>query len=476
MKLVTSLHAAVALVVLLYTPMSASGAELLGLYTFEGVSPAAFNDVSGKGLDPTAVGTGTLVASGYEGQAVSFSGSHTPIAVPIDISPGVTPSLTIGAWVKPNAIGQHGVWGHDNGGWDRGLAAGGNSGGNWRPVGDGGGEVNSGIPVSVGAWQFVAVSYDYAVEHKFYKDTSTYSRATASTGTGDTSMGIGALNKGGTWKYDGLVDNFFIFSSVLNEAEIAQIRANGLSGIQDVAAGLPPVSIDVVGDGSDYDEIGMQGWRSTDVAKRYDVDKDNVYGTAGLYSLGSTNFPTPADDATFQNFTKVGATWVTVSPGGDAPSYRNPSPAWNYADIDDPLATPGVSVANWAIQSGFTLSDTAGAAGDWFELLKFAVDDTAPQAFRLGVMAANFDKDVFHPTGLRIVADSGTAFEVTASVTNLTTAPARLTGMVFFDVNLNGRSAATFSVFSQRPATQGASLAGLTFDETPPRGMVFIVR
>ena len=461
----------------------AAPSSLVGLYTFEGTSPAAFDDVSGQKLDPhpsSIDGSVTLDASGYEGQAASFSGTHTSIEIPFDINPTARDELTIGAWVKPDAIGTRAVFGNDNGGWDRGLAVGGTLGNpNWRPVGDGGGQVDSGIPVSVGAWQFVAVSYDYAVEHKFYKDTNTYSRATASTGTGDTTMGLGALDFEGTWKFDGLIDNFFIFSNVLNNAEVQQIRVNGLSGIEDVAAGLDPVTINVTGDGSGYDETGMQGFRSTNVTKTYDVegeDGDNVYGTEGLFFIGDSANGPAYFDATFANFTQVGATWTSFSAGSDASNYNNPAGAWNYSDIDDPSATPGVDVADWSIQSGYVRQTADGTVGDWDELLTFTTDNTAPDKFRVGVMAGHFDNGAFHPSALRLVADSGTTYEVTAEVTGLSTAPARLTGMVFFDVNLNGRSAATFSVFGQRPATRGASLAGIMFDEMPPSGTTLIVR
>ena len=215
------------------TRLSVSGAQLLGLYPFEGVSPAAFDDVSGQGLDPTDVGTGALDASGYEDQAASFSGSHTPIDIPIDIGPGVNAALTIGTWAKPDTIGQRGVFGHDNGGWDRFLGAGGLSADNWKYPG--GSEIDSGIPVTAGAWQFVAVAYNGTTSAKIYVDENSHVSAPHSAGAGDSVMAIGAINQGGTWKYDGLLDNFFIFGETLTDPQIETIRLGGLSGILEVA-------------------------------------------------------------------------------------------------------------------------------------------------------------------------------------------------------------------------------------------------
>ena len=268
--------------VALLLPSTGSAAELLGLYTFEGASPRAFDDVSGQGLHPSNVGTGALDATGYEGQAASFSGTHTPIEVPIDISPGTNPTLTIGAWVKPDGIGQRGVFGHDNGGWDRGLTAGGNSGGNWRPVG--GTEHNSGLAVSVGAWQFVAVVYNGTTSAKFYADTNSVVIAPHSAGPGRGTLGIGGLNHLTTWRFDGLIDNFFIFDDALTDAEIEAIRVGGLTGIQTVGGLLGNLASDYQNGagGQTSDDVGITAPGGT---WHYYSDTDNDPTNGGLVLL-----------------------------------------------------------------------------------------------------------------------------------------------------------------------------------------------
>jgi hypothetical protein len=237
MKVYTSTFAFAALVTLLLAATSASAAQILAIYTFEGASPAAFDDVSGQGLDPTTIGAATLNASGYEGQAASFAGS-TPISIPLDINPAVNPTLTIGAWVRPTDLNNRGLFGHDNGGWDRGLDL---MSSTWRTTG--GSNHNSGIAGDVAAWQFVAIRYDGVggQDVKLYVDTDTYTR-TLTAGSGATNMVIGAYTVTGIHAFSGLVDNFFIFDDALTDAEVETIRLNGLSGINTVAgfAATPP--------------------------------------------------------------------------------------------------------------------------------------------------------------------------------------------------------------------------------------------
>jgi hypothetical protein len=222
---------------LLLAASSASAAQILGIYTFEAASPAAFNDVSGQGLNPTTIGAAALSGSGYEGQAASFAGG-TPISIPLNINPAVNPTLTIGAWVRPNDLSNRGLFGHDNGGWDRGLDL---ISSTWRTTG--GNNHNSGIAGDLSNWQFVAIRYDGVggQDVKLYVDTATYTR-TLTAGAGATNMVIGAYTVAGVHAFSGLVDNFFIFDDALTDAEVETIRLNGLAGINTVAgfAATPP--------------------------------------------------------------------------------------------------------------------------------------------------------------------------------------------------------------------------------------------
>jgi hypothetical protein len=219
------------------------------------------------------------------------------------------------------------------------------------------------------------------------------------------------------------------------------------------------MEIRVAGPASGYAETGVQSWRSTNAPKSFDADGDNVYGSAGLFFIGKTGSARPDFDAKFANFTKVGAPWADVSPGADASYYCTPTAAWDYADIDDPDVAPGVEVADWSIQSGWVRNSGAGSVGDWDELLKFTVDPGAPKKFRVGVMAANMDNRSYHPSALRLSEAGGSSVTVSGLATT-----ARSTGMVFFDIDLNGETSGTFSILAQRSTAQGAGLAGVTFD------------
>jgi len=259
--------------------------QILALYTFEGSSPAAFDDVSGQGLDPTSIGAAGLDASGHEDQAASFGGSGNGVGIPINISPAANGTLTIGAWVKPDVTGQRGVFGHDDSGWDRGLNVGGLSGGtNWEYPG--GSDWDSGIPVNVGAWQFVAVAYN-GQDAKIYVDTSTDTQ-TQTAGGGNGTLGIGGYNASGLWPYDGLVDNFFIFDEVLSDEDVETIRLNGLAGIHYVA-GLAWVDVtngnDSVAHGTLTANIG--GTNNLNVVGTMSWT-NSLTGMDGTVSAGST--------------------------------------------------------------------------------------------------------------------------------------------------------------------------------------------
>jgi len=216
------------------------------------------------------------------------------------------------------------------------------------------------------------------------------------------------------------------------------------------------VQITVGGPSSGYAETNMTGYRSRMVKKNYDADGDNVYGSEGLFFFG-------VDDSDkshgFANHTQVGAEWATFSPGADATVVVEGT-QWNYSSLDDPGMPPSAVVPDWDIKSAFIRKPDSGTIGGWEEALKFVVDENSPQQFRIGLMAGTVDSAVFHPTGLRISVDGGAPVEVKELDTS-----ARIAGMVFFDVDLKGKTSAVFSIEAQRSSkAQGAGLTGVTFD------------
>ena len=220
---------------------------------------------------------------------------------------------------------------------------------------------------------------------------------------------------------------------------------------------LTPISIALVGNGSGYDATNVRAFRSTGVAKQFDADGDDAYGTEGLFFFGD-GMPNNGGGNGFI-YTKVGAAWATFSSGANFVSVAEGG-TFSYALIDDPALPIAAAVTDWGIRSGIAVANTVAGAGSWNEVVTFEIDATTPQRFRIGLMNSNADHVNWNSAGLRISADGGTPVAVTGLPGTVGQA-----NWVFFDINLNGRTSGTFSIEGQRrSASQGASLGGVTFD------------
>ena len=227
-----------------------------------------------------------------------------------------------------------------------------------------------------------------------------------------------------------------------------------------VAGASAAPTISLVGDGDGYDEAGVNAFRSTGYAKAYDLNLDNVYGSEGLFFFGD-GLPNDLGGNPFSTHTQVGAEWATFSAGANF-SHIAEGATYDYAIIDDPVLIPVADVADWGIRSAVGAATTPAGAGSWCEILTFDIDETTPGDFRVGILAGNANNTNWNPAALRISVDGDTP----QAVTNLSGALAQA-NFVFFDVALNGATNGTFSIEVQRrAATQGASLAGVTFDTT----------
>lgn len=233
-----------------------------------------------------------------------------------------------------------------------------------------------------------------------------------------------------------------------------------LSSVMVVSGAYAAPTISLVGDGDGYDEEFVNGFRSSGFTKSYDLNGDNVYGSHGIFFFGD-GLPDDKGGNPFTTHTQVDAEWATFSPGTNFASVAEGF-SFSYAVIDDPNAIPGLDVADWDIRSGGGVANTPAGASNWCEILTFDIDATTPSVFRLGLMASNLNNENWNPMGLRVSVDGGAP----VAVTNLP-GTVGMANMVFFDVDLNGATSGTFSIEGQRrAATQGASLAGVTFDST----------
>lgn len=227
-----------------------------------------------------------------------------------------------------------------------------------------------------------------------------------------------------------------------------------------VAMSYGAITVSLVGDGDGYDESGVNAFRSTGLVKGFDLNSDNVYGSHGLFFFGD-GLPDDASGEPYTCHTQVGAAWATFSQGGNFSGVAEGG-TFSYAIIDDPTAIPVSVVNEWGIRSAVATATTPASAGSWCEILKFDIDATTPSQFRIGIMAGNANNTNWNPSGISV---SVNGFAPVA-VTNLSGTVGQA-NFVFFDVNLNGETSGAFSISAQRrAATQGASIAGVTFDGT----------
>ena len=245
-------------VVAVAAPALPTQAALVGYYEFEAANPLADSSGMGNNLtlvggaaDPTHVGGGGYAGSG----AYDYNGANRVIA-PIDINPGAMPSMTMGAWVRTDALPVgagtpqlHKVMGHDNGAWDRVLGL------DTRTAAAGGGQAQHALrytaftgtnnhgpiqstlaPGSTADWTFLAVVYDQPsntatifidLDATTSEPLFSASRPTAM-GPGAGSLSIGSIrpdlpNEG----WDGAIDQAFIFDTALTGAELTAFRDAG---------------------------------------------------------------------------------------------------------------------------------------------------------------------------------------------------------------------------------------------------------
>ncbi len=227
------------------------------------------------------------------------------------------------------------------------------------------------------------------------------------------------------------------------------------------------VSISVVGDGTGYDLISdgsatheVSAYRSTNIAKSFDVDGDNVYGTAGVFRFGDGG--AQANNQPFTLNTTVGATFATFSAGAH---FTSVAQGYGQQLMDDPTLTPGVTVADMGTTGSGVAAGNSGTAGNINEILTFTYNASTPQQFRIGLIGGTQAQTDgrWDPTSY-ILSDGTTS----ASVTGLENNGNGNANMVFFDIDLNGETSGTFSISAaQRLNGQGASLVGVTFDVIP---------
>ena len=239
---------------------------------------------------------------------------------------------------------------------------------------------------------------------------------------------------------------------------------------------------------ADVNAYVVAGWRANDVAKAFDVDNNDVYGSAG-YALFGTRFDypnanatsgnawvNPYDNSVFPNIIDLPA-WVS---GHQILSSRKAG-GWAYALIDDPQLTNGVRDYNWGQSQTPTsvfqppyvklgiLDGTGVITGNDgvsapAERWGFQVGAGAPSSFRVGVMTDGLDSEYWAPSEVILQQVVGGA-PVGAATTG-TVAKNRFVDMHFFDIT-GAAPGDEFVFLASNPNGGSAGVAGFSFDFIP---------
>lgn len=190
------------------------------------------------------------------------------------------------------------------------------------------------------------------------------------------------------------------------DAVTIDVRDAGVASDVVVTEGGAGPSVRFVGQEDDVTEF-----RTTGVTRRFDLDGDGVYGTAG-YVFYAMRTGAPGGDGVFIDgdpLTFASGAFQTVS---SMPRYLQlasngmdtSSGGYTYPPIDDPRRGPAASVEN--IESGLGLHNivTIGTEGS---LLDLTVRAGAPATFRVGVMAIGRGEDAM--LRVRLAGASGGA-------------------------------------------------------------------
>jgi hypothetical protein len=221
-------------------------ANLLAFYDFEDTSGNIARDQSGNNRNGT-IQAATLEPNGFNGGAFRFNGNGHVVA-PIDINPTVRPRFTMGAWVRPDPIGNglYKILGHDNGGWDRtiGLDERELGGFRWTAFHGNGTIPNTPAP-TFNQWTFIAATYDNTTATMtLYVDLNASTLADSpqafTQGTtfnpGFSTVAIGNIRPDNLSEpFFGLMDNIFFINQSLTPAQITDIRNAGSSYFLDDA-------------------------------------------------------------------------------------------------------------------------------------------------------------------------------------------------------------------------------------------------
>lgn len=214
-------------------------AELVGLFNFD-------NDLTNAAPGgATLSGNAQTFDTGFDGTAVYFNGRNNRLN--LDIGP--TAEHTFGAWVRTTAPQDEQpvirLADLDNRNTNRGIviADGPGSTTQWNALTGNGNALTIGDPVE-NEWTFVAARYDGTTATLFV-DGQQISGPDSTQLIADGQLRIGMGVNGGE-RFEGFVDNLFLFDHALTDQQVNAIRLGGSNAILNVTA-VPEPSVVFVG-------------------------------------------------------------------------------------------------------------------------------------------------------------------------------------------------------------------------------------
>ena len=226
---------------------SAAHADLVAYINFDG------NTLDQSGNGNAVTGSISGFVTGHEGQAGNFDGLDDFLDLNVNISPGVLPEVTIGAWAKTDVFaGLRAILSADDndpGNFDRqiGLDTRGSGGALTYSAfaGQSQGVLSPGVTLT-SDFTFVAARYDGT-------NVTLFVDGIQITGIDDTDGDLTHTNQLRIGKnpffdqfFDGAIDNAFVFDEALSDSEINNIRLNGSSAILGGSTAVPEPNLALV--------------------------------------------------------------------------------------------------------------------------------------------------------------------------------------------------------------------------------------
>jgi len=229
---------ATALVAALMPVAASASSSLLGFYPLDG----NFNDASGNGNNGTAgsvaptFGPGHTGAAGDQGAVFTGADATQLFTIPIDLNS--LDQVTFGAWVKStNNNPIRGIISNDTGSFGRTIDIDDRAGSTGFSAFAGGTGVIGGIAPSAG-FDFVAVVYNHTAGTEALYVNNQKVTATGTPPVGETHITVGR-NPNFDNPFGGTIDDVFVFGTALNDTQIANIRANGVTPVGPPPPGVP---------------------------------------------------------------------------------------------------------------------------------------------------------------------------------------------------------------------------------------------